>query len=75
MVIMVLSTLSVILFCICCYQFIAAMIQPLPALNLTGYNKAALRLKKNYQIFSWGIMTFTFLFALVVTFAQVYTEL
>jgi len=47
----------------------------MPAINLTGYSRAALRIKKNYQIFSWGVMTFTFLFALVVTFAQVYTEL
>lgn len=75
MVIMLLSTFSVILFCLCCYQLIRAVLQPLPVLNLTGYSRSALRVRKSYQVFSWGIMTFAFLFALVLLFTQVYLEL
>jgi hypothetical protein len=70
-----LAFLSVILFCGCCHQFIKIVVRPLPALNHTGYNRAALRLARNYGVFAWGTMTAAFLGALVMTFYQVYVQL
>jgi hypothetical protein len=72
---MVLAVMSVIFFCFCCYYFLKTALTPLPFLNMTAFSKAALRIKKIYQVFSWGLMTFTFLFALSAAFYQVYTEL
>ena len=71
----IVSIFSVVLFCLCAYQFIGVILRPLPLMNLTGYSRTALRVQKTYQIFSWGLMTFVFLFALVLSFSQVYTEL
>ena len=72
---MILSVLSVVLFCVCCFQFMKNLINPLPKLNLEHYSKAALKFKRNYSILSWGLMTMTFLMGVVASFYQVYTEL
>src|SRR5580658_1214720 len=75
MVNFLLAFLSVCLFCGCCHQLIKLVVRPQPALNTTGYNRAALRLAKSYGVFAWGTMTATFLVALVMTFYQVYVQL
>jgi hypothetical protein len=71
---MILAVISVIAFCFCAAFFLRALVKPLPFLNISGFSKAALRIKKFYQVFSWGLMTFTFLFALSAAFYQVYTD-
>jgi hypothetical protein len=71
----ILSILSVICFCFCAHFFTRAVVNPLPRLNETGYTRAALRLKKAYQVFSLGLMTFVFLIGLVISFSQVFIEL
>jgi hypothetical protein len=75
MLILLLSFLSVLLFCFCARQFIKVLVTPMPTMNFTSYSRLALKLKRNYQVFAWAVMTFTFLFALVVSFYQVYVEL
>jgi hypothetical protein len=72
---MLLSVISVLAFCICCRLFIHAIRKPLPVFSLSTYSKRALRVRRGYEIFAWGLMTTTFLFALVVSFVQVYTTL
>lgn len=71
----ILSILSVISFCFCAHFFAKSILNPLPGLNNTGYTRAALRLKKNYQVFSLGVMTFVFLIGLVISFTKVFIEL
>jgi|GEM_PF-3267069 len=72
---MLLSFISVCCFCAFAHALIRVLLKPIPRLNSTSYSKAALRLKKNYQIFSLGIMTFAFMIGLVISFYQVYAEL
>lgn len=72
---MLLSFISVSCFCAFAHAFIRVLLKPIPRLNNTGYTKAALRVKKGYQVFSLGIMTFAFMIGLVISFYQVYAEL
>lgn len=75
MAMMVLSFASVVLFCGFAHLFLKSWLQPIPALNNTGYSKTALRVQKTYKTLSLGIMTFVFLIGLVISFVQVYLEL
>ncbi len=75
MVILLLSFLSVSLFCLCAHQFIKHLVTPMPAMNFTHYSRLALKVKRNYEIFAWAVMTFAFLVALVISFYQVFVEL
>ena len=68
------SFIAVTFFCVCCHQFIKVVVTPIPNVNQTGFSKTALRVKKQYQVFSWGVMTTVFLVGLVVSFIQVYTQ-
>jgi hypothetical protein len=72
---MLLSFISVSCFCVFAHAFIKSLLKPLPRVNNTGYSKTALRLKKHYQTFSLGVMTFAFMIGLVISFYQVYVEL
>jgi hypothetical protein len=69
------ALISVIAFCFCAHFFARAIIQPLPSLNQTGFSRSALRLKRQYKIFALGVMTFTFMISLVMSFIEVYIEL
>jgi hypothetical protein len=72
---LLLGFISVVLFCFCAHFFARAIVKPMPALNQTGYSKSALRLSRQYRIFSLGIMTFAFMIGLVISFYQVFIEL
>jgi len=72
---LLLGLISVTLFCFCAHFFARAIIVPLPVLNQTQFSKAALRLKRKYQIFALGVMTFAFMIGLVISFYQVFIEL
>ena len=69
------SLISVLFFCLCAHFFARALITPIPTINHSGFSRAALRLKRHYQIFSLGLMTFAFLIGLVISFYQVFIEL
>lgn len=75
MELMILSVFSVLAFCLCCRFLILAIRKPLPVFRLQGYNRRALRVQKSFLIFAWGVMTGSFLFALVASFVRVYTTL
>lgn len=70
-----LSLLSVIFFCLCAHQFMKAVLKPIPLFNNTSHSKAALRVEKFYKSLSWGLMTASFLLALVISFSQVFIEI
>ncbi len=72
---LLLALFSVVLFCVCCHFFMKAILQRQPVLNQTGYTRAALRIRKSYQVFALGTMTFVFLLGLVASFMQVYVLL
>lgn len=72
---LVLGLISVLFFCAFAHFFIRAIVKPRPALNVTEYSRAALRLQRQYQIFALGVMTFVFLIGLVISFTQVFVEL
>lgn len=67
--------LTVVLFTGSCYAFIRSVLKPVPVLHRGSYSLLALRLKKTYAIFSWGLLTFVFMLGLVVSFYDVYTTL
>jgi hypothetical protein len=71
----ILAVLAVISFCFCCRHLMAVVVEPLPASHESNYSKAALRLKRQYEVFAWSVMTAAFLVGLVVSFYQVYTQL
>lgn len=74
--IMSLSVFSVFAFCGCAYFFIRSMMRPVPIFSVTtGYSKQALRIRKGYTVFAWGVMTSVFLVALVYSFIDVFTHL
>lgn len=75
MSLMILSVTSVLAFCVCCRLLIQAIRRPLPVWVTGAYSKRALRVRKAYAVFAWGLMTGMFLFTLVVSFVQVYTTL
>lgn len=72
---LLLGLISVTLFCVCAHFFARAMIVPMPALNQTQFSRSALRVKRAYQVFALGVMTFAFMIGLVISFYQVYIEL
>ena len=72
---MLLSSMSVMLFCFCCYQFLREITKPLPVLNRTVYARSALKLGRAYKIFSWGLLMSFFLVGLVISFVEVFTRL
>lgn len=72
---MLVSTLSVVLFCGSCFQFLRAVTRPVPLLNSTPYAKAALRVERGYKIFAWGVLSATFLLGLVISFIEVFAKL
>ncbi len=72
----ILSLLSVVLFCVCCSQFLKAIVTPIPVLRSNRpYALGAMKLQKAYSIMSWGTMTGVFFVGLVISFYQVYTQL
>jgi hypothetical protein len=72
---MLFSLISVSCFCLTAYALMSVIRKPVPNLNKGGYSKAALRVKKSYQVFCLGMMTFAFMIGLVISFYQVYVEL
>ncbi|MFN8791279.1 MAG: hypothetical protein ACK5Y2_07475 [Bdellovibrionales bacterium] len=72
---MLFSLTSVVVFCGGCYFLIRHLRERVPVYNNTGYSKKALRLQRDYKVFSWALMTSFFLSALVMSFYQVFTEL
>ncbi len=75
MELMILAGISVLAFCICCRLLIHSIRKPVPLFANLHYSRSALRMKKSFAVFAWGLMTSTFLFTLVVSFVQVYTTL
>lgn len=75
MVIMIVSVLSVLAFCVCCRFLIKTILKPVPQITNGTYKRSALRVQKAYSVFAWSVMTSTFLFTLVVSFVQVYATL
>lgn len=73
--VMWLAILSVIFFCLCCYQLMKVLLRPVPALNRSDFAKSALRVAKAYKVFAWGTLTSTFLVGLVISFIDVFTQL
>ncbi len=71
---MIISILSVVLFCACCFKLLQAITYRVPLFNQSPYAKAALRVEKAYKVFAWTIMTGFFLFSLVISFTQVFTS-
>lgn len=72
----ILSVISVILFCICCHQFVKTVVTPIPLLVTERvYARAAMQLGKFYKACAWGAMTFAFLLGLIFSFHQVFTAL
>jgi hypothetical protein len=67
--------ISVVLFCFCAHFFTRAIVRPQPQLNQTSFSRAALRVKRQYEIFALGVMTFAFMIGLVISFYQVFIEL
>jgi hypothetical protein len=70
----VISILSVIFFSFCAHYFIKVLVSPGPKFNATEYSRLALKCKRAYSIFAWGLMSTTFLIALTVSFYQVFVE-
>ncbi|MBO9667216.1 MAG: hypothetical protein J7501_10440 [Bdellovibrio sp.] len=72
----ILTFLSVMLFCLCCRQFIKSVLAPIPLLaNERPYARRAMQLGKGYKILAWGSMTGVFLMGTTVSFYQVFTTL
>lgn len=69
------SMTSVSFFCFGCWFLISALREKVPAFNETAYSKRALRIKKGYKVFCWGVMTSFFLGGLVMSFVEVFTHL
>lgn len=70
-----LSICSVLLFTLCLHMFVRVLTKPVPVINTTPYTRTALKLRRGYSIFAWGLMSGTFLMALTVSFYQVFVEL
>lgn len=75
MVVMIVSLISVLAFCVCCRFLIKTILKPVPQITNGTYKRSALRVQKAYSVFAWSVMTSAFLFTLVVSFVQVYTTL
>lgn len=72
----IISLISVLLFCLCCHQFIKTVVTPVPLLRTERtHARAAMQLGKFYKAFAWGTMTSSFLVALVFSFYTVFTTL
>jgi hypothetical protein len=72
----ILTFLSVIFFCLCCDQFIKAVVSPIPLLKTERvYARAAMRLGKVYKSTAWGVMTGVFLVGTSYSFYSVFTTL
>ena len=71
----IISILSVIFFTFCLHMLIKRIVNPLPLINATDYSKTALRVKRQYSIFAWGLMSASFLMALTFSFYQVFFEI
>ncbi|MNL26528.1 hypothetical protein D3C87_1480570 [compost metagenome] len=73
---LILTLLSVVFFCLCCDQFIKAVLAPIPLLKTERvYARAAMRLGKVYKSAAWGVMTGMFLVGTTISFYQVFTTL
>ncbi|WP_347357165.1 hypothetical protein [Bdellovibrio sp.] len=73
---LLLSLISVTLFCACCHQFIRTVLRPIPVLAAErAYARGAMQLGKFYKSLAWGTMTMAFLGGLVVSFKEVFFAL
>lgn len=71
---MILSLFSILLFCLCCHQFIKTVVTPVPLMRIErAYARGAMQLGKGYKIMAWGSMTAVFLGSLVISFSEVFT--
>lgn len=72
----IISLISVLLFCLCCHQFIKTVVTPIPLLRTERtHSRAAMQIAKFYKAVAWGTMTSSFLVALVFSFYTVFTTL
>lgn len=72
----ILSLISVVLFCVCCHQFIRAIVQPIPLLATERpYARSAMQLGKFYKSLAWGTMTMSFLGGMIFSFQQIFFTL
>nr|BFD66787.1 hypothetical protein HAGR004_18090 [Bdellovibrio sp. HAGR004] len=73
---LLLSLISVTLFCACCHQFIRTVLMPIPALATErAYARGAMQLGKFYKSLAWGTMTMAFLGGLIMSFQEVFFTL
>lgn len=72
---MILSGLAVVLFSVCCVQWMKSVLQPIPLDRKSRYSRSALRVARGYKIFSWGVLSLTFLGALVIAFMDVFSRI
>ncbi len=71
----ILSVMSVLLFCGCCFLLIKSATTPIPIFIKGRYSKSAQRVAKNYKTCAWAILAVFFLASLVVSFNQVFVTL
>ena len=72
----ILSILSIILFCLCCRQFIKSVVTPIPMLaSERPYARGAMQVGKVYKVMAWGSMTGVFLMGTAFSFYQVFNVL
>jgi hypothetical protein len=73
---LMMSFISVILFCLCCRQLMRSFLSPIPILATDRpYARPAMQVGKFYKTLAWGVMTMSFLIGLVISFQQVFTTL
>ena len=71
----ILSVMSVLLFCGCCFLLIKSATTPIPIFTKGRYSKSAQRIARSYKTFAWAILSVFFLATLVVSFNQVFSTL
>lgn len=72
----ILSVISILLFCLCCRQFIKTVVTPIPLFATERpYARGAMQLGKCYKVMAWGSMTGVFLMGTTLSFYQVFSSL
>lgn len=69
---LLLALMSLMLFSFCARSLISTLKKPIPTLNFSEYSKLALKVEKTYQVAALGIMTFSFLSLLAISWLQIF---
>lgn len=65
---------AVFLFSICARLWIMTLRRPIPLYTTGEYSKTALRFRKFYISTAWGLMTFAFLGAMILSWVHLWRE-